>query len=65
MDEARRLYADQPVLGIEFKPVADGWLISFVSPHSPAEQAGLSVGDVITHFNSHPFQNGQPNIKSS
>jgi Tfp pilus assembly protein PilF len=64
MDEARRLYADQPGLGIETEPVAHGWLVGFVFPHSLAEQAGLRVGDVITHFNSLSLQNGQPEISN-
>ena len=35
----------------------DGAAISFVSPLSPAEKAGLRIGDVITQFNGKRVQN--------
>jgi serine protease Do len=34
-----------------------GALVSKVIPSSPAEKAGLQIGDVITEFNGHPIEN--------
>ena len=33
-----------------------GALVSKIIPNSPAEKAGLQIGDVITEFNGHPIQ---------
>ncbi|HYG73704.1 MAG TPA: PDZ domain-containing protein [Planctomycetota bacterium] len=58
--------ANKPRLGVELAPVADdlrerfkndvkdGAYVMSVVPGSPAEKAGLSVGDAITAFNGKP-----------
>ncbi len=33
-----------------------GALVSKVMPNSPAEKAGLQIGDIITEFNGHPIE---------
>ena len=44
-----------PELAKEFKiDRADGALVSEVTPHSPAERAGMKNGDVIVEFNGKP-----------
>jgi tetratricopeptide (TPR) repeat protein len=58
--EAHRLYVERPILGISIDSANDGWQIKHIIPHSPADHAGLKVGDVLTRFNNQSFQNGQP-----
>ena len=45
-----------PQLAKEFKlDLAQGALVSEVTPHSPAEKAGVKSGDVIVEFNGKPI----------
>ena len=41
----------QPFLGFGFEPAADGVLVTQVLPGSPADEAGLVSGDLITAIN--------------
>jgi len=40
----------RPWLGVTFFPTRDGVVLTYVDPDSPADKAGLQVGDVITQF---------------
>jgi membrane protease YdiL (CAAX protease family) len=42
--------ADDPVLGVAGSQTSQGCLVTTVVPNTPAERAGLSVGDVISTF---------------
>ena len=58
MQEVSRMRMRDPVL--QTNPnffQGDGAVITFVSPLSPAEKAGLRIGDVITQFNGKRVQN--------
>ena len=44
----------RPYLGVGLSTASNGVLITSVDPGSPADQAGLEVGDIITQFNGEP-----------
>ncbi len=58
--------ADRPALGIRLSSnvQADGVQISQVVPNSPAQQAGLQVGDTIVSINDQPVRDVQAIIQS-
>ena len=43
------------LLGISGHPHPEGCFVSFVKPHSAADEAGLRSGDVITRFEKQPI----------
>ncbi len=43
--------------------VIRGVAVEYVEPDSPADRAGIHVGDVITHFNGAPIQNADDLIR--
>ena len=45
-----------PKLGVAIEQNSTGLAIKRVSANSPAQQAGLKTGDIITDFNQHPIK---------
>ena len=52
----------QPFLGVRYETVEEGARIVHVEPGSPAERAGLGVGDVILTVDGAPVGAGDPDL---
>ena len=59
----RKIAPTRGYLGIMLKDVPDKALIERVVPKSPAEKAGLKVGDVVTHVGEKPVPNREKLIE--
>jgi serine protease Do len=65
-------YLSYPYLGIRYQwitpaisnrydlPVESGVYVSYIEPESPADQAGLEPGDIITHIGDMPLDEDHP-----
>lgn len=49
-------HANSPMMGVVGDPKDRECVIRQIAPNSPAEEAGLQVGDVITTFNTEPIR---------
>ena len=61
---AMHAYANGPALGVGFHESETECVIKFVAPGSPADQAGLSPGDKITHVNRQPIQDPKSLVRT-
>jgi membrane-associated protease RseP (regulator of RpoE activity) len=51
---------DMPWLGVTFVIVDDGARVNYVVPNSPADDAGLEAGDIITEVNGRNVTESNP-----